>query len=353
MDKKIEHFNQLLNDQSIIWGNYTPGEGEPFTYIPEIKGWRIDPPAIDGITYLRIAVHDGPFHADDALATLLLMEGFDWGANIIRTRDPEKLEEAHFIVDVGEGLLDHHGARADRENRIAACTRVFWGIINNYIQLSWDGTWILQDAKLEYVASRLLEVVDAVASWDTGHADVQHPFPYVHAMSQYAQALDKGMDQTFEKALGRIREDFKTMVGILEAEWDSLQEAERLIDANQGEIIVFNKESRWAPVKEMLYEAKSPCVFYVSPDAEDDWKVLCAADLEKPFSGFSSRKLMPEKFRGLRDEELSAVTGIPGGIFCHKDGFISGWKNAEAARQFAELCLMSDAWIEQQSKLNG
>lgn len=336
MDAKIERFNKILNNQSLVWGNYTPGEDEPFTYIPEIKGWRIETPDDPEADQLVIKTHDGPFHADDAFCVLFLTEEFGRNVKILRTREPVK---AHFAVDIDEGLLDHHGKRADRENRIAACTRVFWGWINNFIMLSWDGTWILQDAKLEYIASRLLEVVEAIASWDTGHADCQHPFPYIHNMSQYAQAAGKDMDKTFEDAMSRLKEDLEMMAAIWEAEFDSLQEAERIIKEEKGEIVVFNKKSRWAPMKEMLYEAKSPCVFYISPDAEDDWKVLCAADLEKPFSGFSSRRLMPEKFRGLRDEVLSEVTGIPGGIFCHKDGFIAGFKTAKAAQQFAELCL--------------
>lgn len=33
---------------------------------------------------------------------------------------------------------------------------------------------------------------------------------------------------------------------------------------------------------------------------------------------------MPEAWRGVRDEALSTLTGIPGCIFCHASGFIGG-----------------------------
>ena len=39
---------------------------------------------------------------------------------------------------------------------------------------------------------------------------------------------------------------------------------------------------------------------------------------------FESRKALPEAWRGLRDEKLSEVSGIDGGIFVHASGFTGG-----------------------------
>eukprot|EP00045_Choanoeca_perplexa_P009501 m.91956 g.91956 ORF g.91956 m.91956 type:complete len:65 (+) comp14925_c0_seq3:988-1182(+) len=39
---------------------------------------------------------------------------------------------------------------------------------------------------------------------------------------------------------------------------------------------------------------------------------------------FTSRKPLPEAWRGVRDQELSDKTGIPGCIFVHASGFIGG-----------------------------
>ena len=41
-------------------------------------------------------------------------------------------------------------------------------------------------------------------------------------------------------------------------------------------------------------------------------------------SSFDSRKALPEPWRGIRDEELSKLSGIDGGIFVHASGFIGG-----------------------------
>jgi uncharacterized UPF0160 family protein len=39
---------------------------------------------------------------------------------------------------------------------------------------------------------------------------------------------------------------------------------------------------------------------------------------------FESRKALPDVWRGLRDEKLSEVSGIDGGVFVHASGFIGG-----------------------------
>ena len=39
---------------------------------------------------------------------------------------------------------------------------------------------------------------------------------------------------------------------------------------------------------------------------------------------FQSRKALPEAWRGLRDDQLSKVSGIAGGVFVHASGFIGG-----------------------------
>ncbi|KAL8935882.1 MAG: hypothetical protein Q9216_005212 [Gyalolechia sp. 2 TL-2023] len=50
---------------------------------------------------------------------------------------------------------------------------------------------------------------------------------------------------------------------------------------------------------------------------------------------FESRKALPEKWRGLRDEELSAVVGVPGCVFVHASGFIGGNETEGGAREMA------------------
>ena len=58
---------------------------------------------------------------------------------------------------------------------------------------------------------------------------------------------------------------------------------------------------------------------------------------------FESRKALP--WRGMRDDELSAETGIPGCVFVHMSGFIGGNKTYEGALEMARAALK--CWFNQ------
>lgn len=44
---------------------------------------------------------------------------------------------------------------------------------------------------------------------------------------------------------------------------------------------------------------------------------------------------LPKAWRGVRDEDLSGLTGIPGCVFVHAAGFIGGNKTLEGAKEMA------------------
>lgn len=67
-------------------------------------------------------------------------------------------------------------------------------------------------------------------------------------------------------------------------------------------------------------EAEKP-LYILYPDESGKWRIQA---VPKSPDSFESRKALPEPWRGLRDEELSAKTGVPGCIFIHASGFIGG-----------------------------
>lgn len=56
---------------------------------------------------------------------------------------------------------------------------------------------------------------------------------------------------------------------------------------------------------------------------------------------FQSRKPLLSEWRGLTDEELSEVAGIPGCIFVHSSGFIGGNRSFEGALAMVKASLMA------------
>ena len=55
--------------------------------------------------------------------------------------------------------------------------------------------------------------------------------------------------------------------------------------------------------------------------------------------GFESRKPLPEAWRGVRDQALDALTGVPGGVFVHANGFIGGHATKEGALEMARMAV--------------
>ena len=301
---------------------------------------------------LHVAVHDGPFHADEILSVALLKLAAKADANcdieVMRTRSVPLLAESDLVVDVGEGLLDHHGSRA--VPGIAACSRVLALLYNT----------LVRDITREEEEWRVLgELVDRVAAVDTATAlPATSPWPWIHEYSRFSEIpelrpeisletiREKLMieeETVFDHVVNMVFRDLSVKMLNLAVAKEARQAAEREMKnlLSDGRVASFSLASRGAEVKKMLWAAKSPAVYFVSPVKEEDWRVLCCANPEATEEevAFSSQRLIPDRFRSLRGEELAKATGLSDAIFCHAAGFIAGFKTREAAEKFAVLCL--------------
>lgn len=77
-------------------------------------------------------------------------------------------------------------------------------------------------------------------------------------------------------------------------------------------------------------------LYVVYPDESGKWRVQSVP--EDPDS-FVSRKPLPEPWRGIRDAELSKLSGIDGCIFVHQSGFIGGNATKDGALKMAHKAL--------------
>ena len=272
---------------------------------------------------LTVGIHDGAFHADEVLSLALLRLGQP-GLQWIRTRDPEVLAGT-IRVDVGEGLLDHHGQRYTPG--VAACSRVYALLIQSEMIPDW--------------AQRVLSpIVATVAAWDDGDDASPHPLPYVHALQAAATATGGDTNADFAAALDMVETHIRALLAAAAASAPAtaiaMAEIEKQADAT---VPCFSAETRAADIRQLLFDAGHPAMFYVSPEADADWRVLCTSQREQ-YSRFKSAALLPERFRGLRGSELAAAAGLPSdsAIFCHIKGFIAGFTTREAALKFAALC---------------
>lgn len=110
----------------------------------------------------------------------------------------------------------------------------------------------------------------------------------------------------------------------------------------QGRILVVPWKEEGVPWMDHLYALEKEsgaegtvlyALFAESGEKDSKWRIR-AVSLEP--GGFENRKGLPEAWRGVRDEELSKLSGVEGCIFVHAGGFIGGNKTFEGALEMAK-----------------
>lgn len=277
-----------------------------------------------------VAVHPGSYHVDELVAIAMTELILDVKAtSIIRSRNLDDVTGAHFVMDTCEGLLDHHGVRNDGHS--CAATRIFKILYN---------TDEIREAFSSTFWQKLGAFCDRVAAQDNGK-EMFDRMGYVHAQNKLG--VVSGED-TFDKALNLVRCDLEAMLYVWDEEAKAADVVNSTLDANyNADVVVFPPEARAANAKEIMWYRRHPAIYYISPESESDWRILCCAPPreteDEEFSPFKSRFLLPEQWRSKRGEELSAVSKVPGAIFCHAAGFIAGWQTKEGAVQAAERAI--------------
>ncbi|EIM92455.1 metal-dependent protein hydrolase [Stereum hirsutum FP-91666 SS1] len=322
-----------------------------------------------------IGTHNGTFHCDEALAVFLLrLTGTYRDAELKRTRDPKVLDTCDIVVDVG-AVYDESKQRFDHHQRgfeevfgygfvtkLSSAGLVYkhFGreIIANRLQVALD------DPKVETLWLKLYkEFIEAIDGVDNGVTqypkDVSPKYRNRTDLSSrvswlnpaWNESVDSAsVDERFAKASKLTGEEFLGRLDYYGKAWlparDLVVKAlnERTQYHPSGKIIVFEQ---FAPWKEHLFELEaeqsitsstpSQPIYILYPDeTAGNWRIQAV-----PVSpeSFESRKALPEVWRGVRDDELSKVTGIEGGIFVHASGFIGGNQTREGAMEMATKAL--------------
>ncbi|PNJ25375.1 C12orf10 isoform 4 [Pongo abelii] len=278
----------------------------------------------------RIGTHNGTFHCDEALACALLRLLPEYrDAEIVRTRDPEKLASCDIVVDVG-GEYDPRRHRYDHHQR---------SFTETMSSLSPGKPWQtkLSSAGLIYL--------------HFGHKLLAQLLGTSEEDSMVGTLYDKA---GFKRAMDLVQEEFLQRLDFYQHSWlpaRALVEealAQRFQVDPSGEIVELAKGG--CPWKEHLYHLESglsPPVaifFVIYTDQAGQWRVQCVP--KEPHS-FQSRLPLPEPWRGLRDEALDQVSGIPGCIFVHASGFIGGHRTREGALSMAHATLAQRSYLPQ------
>ncbi|VVT43549.1 uncharacterized protein SAPINGB_P000036 [Magnusiomyces paraingens] len=333
-------------------------------------------------TNLKIGTHSGTFHADESLAVFMLklLPKFS-GAEVVRSRTPEILDECDIVVDVsgkydGEKYFDHH-------------QREFEGVFGEGYKTKLSSAGLVyKHFGQDILASVLKETKES--------AVVQQCFPRIYKIFIEAiDANDNGISVYNPAVVNAINEDENVPYKLTErfisntitlpavvsrcnprpdefesssldenAIYDSKFQVASEIMGNAFLGIVLSTGKDWFPSKtkvshyyntredprvlildtfvawkshifdiekELTSQGKlkdEDKLLYIVYPGSDSWRVQA---VPMTSSSFVSRKPLPEAWRGVRDEALSKVTGIDGCVFVHASGFIGGNKTKEGA----------------------
>lgn len=307
-----------------------------------------------------IATHSGKFHADDVWAVTVLDIVFP-GSAIIRTRDPERIREADFAVDVG-GIWDPQAGHFDHHQKGFTGMRQS-GVLYASAGLVWKehgarcvarlaqahGGHTLSDEEAQQIAYAIdADLVQYLDMSDTGIAKnapggyglsaVISGFNPTWVDEQEAgnvDAIEEMRLSHFRRAMAFITDVLINQVKYRIGNLLALGQVRQALVLEEGRLL-FLKNSA-LPWTSVVRNEMPKVLFVISYNPGEDRYMLhtvpAAAD------SFKSRADLPATWAGLQGEELAAVTGVPDAVFCHNNLFIAAVKSYDSALAMARLAL--------------
>jgi uncharacterized UPF0160 family protein len=298
---------------------------------------------------MRIATHDGSFHADEvfAIATLQLLAAEDRGGagplEVTRTRDRDLIAAADLRVDVGfrddpaTGDFDHHQRSFDRARPNGVRYASFGLIWREFGARACGG----DDHVAQAVDATLVQSVDAA---DSGQRLAELVVDDVHPMTVggVIGGLNGRWDEslTLEEERERFEQALELARGVLSREIASVASARRAVRIVE-EAIAAAGDPRLvelavsAPWKRALVPTAPEALFVIYPKRQG----FGLEGVPTELGTFELRRELPAEWAGLEAEELVAVTGVEDAVFCHVKRFLVVARSRAGIEQLARLAL--------------
>lgn len=289
-----------------------------------------------------LVTHNGKFHADDLFAATVLTKVLRKDGKsfeIIRTRDEKYFNSADYVFDVGgvhnpaENKFDHHqeGGAGERSNGIPYAA---FGLVWKKFGEKYCGSKDLADE----IDQRFVQLIDA---GDVGHKIFQEKDPDIlpleisRVIGSFNATWNEDQEQNDKEFLNKIswaEEILDRAVKNKKDEMSARSFVEKAYqEAEDKRIVVLDSFWPWSQVMKNHEDV----LYVIFPSSSNDGWSMQAVEKEK----FVSRKMLPESWAGLVNEELESVTGVSGVKFCHLKRFFAAAKTKQAIIELAKLAL--------------
>ncbi|KAL3286021.1 hypothetical protein HHI36_000534 [Cryptolaemus montrouzieri] len=331
----------------------------------------------------KIGTHNGVFHCDEVLACFMLKKlPIYKDADIIRTRDITVLDTCDIVVDVG-AVYDPKKCRFDHHQRgfEETLSSVRPDLVKNkFIKLSSAGlvyahygleilSEICKSKEINldtssltclysYIYDIFVEELDAI---DNGVSMYPEGSPLYRINTNLSARVSRlnpkwnepekysNIDELFYKAMNVVGTEFEECVLEAATVWWPAREIVRksVTKRNEvhssGEIFLLDERCPW---KDHIYSVEEEfgiegkMKFVIFHDAGGTWRVQ---GIPVQPDSFVCRVFLHRNWRGVRDDQLTELSGIKGSIFCHSTGFIGGNETKEGAIEMAVTSLNASA----------
>lgn len=300
----------------------------------------------------KIVTHDGSFHADDVFAcavVTLYLNKKNQKFSIIRTRNPKIIEQADYVFDVG-GVYDPTINRFDHHQKDTAGKRPN-GVLYASFGLAWkhfgkelcngnENIWKMLD-------ERLVSSVDAI---DNGMDISKSIYPDVGLFSGTENFLvysptwkedEKNIDKIFQEQVSKATQFLERKIKVMLDDEEARSIMNTAYENSSDKRLVVLEHSFPRYILQDTLSRLPEVLYVVYPGiTHRAWKVEAVT---KSPDTLVSRKLLPESWRGLFDQDdlIRKTTGVKDALFCHKAGFLITAVSKEGALELASKALLA------------
>lgn len=291
---------------------------------------------------MKVATHDGSFHADDVFAVAALRMVHP-GLEVVRSRDPGVIGDADLRVDIGlrddsaSGDFDHHqrGGAGERANGIPYAS--FGLVWRRYgAQLTGD------EPAAADVDARLVQGIDAI---DVGFTLVRpvlqgvRPVDLSDAIDVFNPAWDA--DASDDERLARFEQAVDFATGVLERSIAAALAGARaralvehaIAGSTDPRVVELERSMPW---HQAVVEGAPEALYVIYPKKTDDWRLHA---VPQRLGDFANRKDLPAPWAGLQADELARATGVRDAVFCHTARFLVVARSRDGIRELARQAL--------------
>lgn len=300
---------------------------------------------------INLLTHSGTFHADDIFSTAFLTLYFknkdkNIKLNIKRSIKKEDIDKADIVYDIGRIYnpkklrFDHHQNDPSliRKNSIpyAAFGLVFKHFgpeLINIISKEKNKKFI--QGCFDTVEKKLIQHVDAIDNGkvtykqifegvDVATIDNYFQMCKVNIKSENPKDIDKKFFELVKFAESVVE---NVVLYAIKTEKEKEVAVKAYKKAKDKRVIICDRFYNFN------FNKFPEPLLIVYPDLRGNWS---AKVVEKGEQLYDARFYFPESWRGLVDEDLDKVTGIEGGKFCHKTGFLAVNKTKDGTLKMIE-----------------